>query len=130
MPTTVNLASYPALVGDRHWALWITTENQKVKMHAVGNPFQGFKVFIEEEDVEKAKPRPEVIFLGSTSASVEELGALANTIPAPGVSPRPLEPSDNCHTWAAKFLDLLISKDYLDPSARAIMDRTPKTKDG
>jgi len=80
-----------------HWSIFIPHTNGGMigkVIHAVGSPFQGYKVEIKESyDISKTKKTYEKISIGSINEIwLAHLDSKAAGVQAPGVSKTPLDP--------------------------------------
>ncbi|KAK4152097.1 hypothetical protein C8A00DRAFT_35224 [Chaetomidium leptoderma] len=128
------LLMYPKPRVPAHWAVFVTpVEDGTVGQvyHAVGSPFTGYQVEVKPSyDLSETKRAHLLVFLGYIDESwQDQLAESAQSIKAPGVSPKPLVPfaGQNCQNWLEEFLQHLISVGAIDSSALAQLSTAPRT---
>ncbi|KFY94913.1 hypothetical protein V500_03001 [Pseudogymnoascus sp. VKM F-4518 (FW-2643)] len=115
-----------------HWTMFIPSTDGAVqgkKIHAVGNPFQGYQLEIAEYDISKDERKYETISLGFVNDDgLSQLDTKARSIPAPGVSKNPLNrfEGDNCQSWLKRYVDLLVKDGVMAQPARDALDDAPR----
>ncbi|OBT75060.1 hypothetical protein VF21_06505 [Pseudogymnoascus sp. 05NY08] len=115
-----------------HWTMFIPSSDGDVqgkKIHAVGNPIQGYQLEIAEYDISKdlglgLVRKCETISLGSINDyELSQLDTKARSIPAPGVSKNPL---NRFESWLKRYVDLLVKDGVMAQPARDALDDAPR----
>ncbi|KPM34172.1 hypothetical protein AK830_g12394 [Neonectria ditissima] len=115
-----------------HWGIFVKEEkaSRGTVFHAVGSPFTGYSTEIKlNYSLEKTSRKHESILLASIDESqVRCLERVSKSLPAPGISPTPLDPfaGANCQDWAHDFIQALIDQGIIESSAMDILEAAPK----
>jgi hypothetical protein len=96
MTREIFLVVFPQNKVPAHWSMWIPESDGAVEgkiIHAIGSPFQGYKLEIKSYNISKTARRYHQISLGSIHDDwLPWLDSKAGGVPTPGVSRTPLDP--------------------------------------
>ncbi|KAL2075352.1 hypothetical protein VTL71DRAFT_295 [Oculimacula yallundae] len=115
-----------------HWTMFIPHTDGAVtgkKIHAVGSPFIGYRLEIQEYDISKTRRVFEKISLGSIDEGwLPHLNSKAEGVKPPGVSKKPLDPfaGERCQHWLESYVDVLLKDGVVLQSTVDILARAPK----
>ncbi|KAH9209330.1 hypothetical protein DL95DRAFT_466891 [Leptodontidium sp. 2 PMI_412] len=120
MTREIFLVAYAQPRVPAHWSMWIPECDGAVKgkkIHAIGNPFQGYFLEIKSYDISKTTRAYQQISLGSIHDDwVPRLDSKAGSVPTPGVSRTPLD-----------AFAVLVRDQVMDQSALDILRGAPKS---